>query len=1093
MSEASAVSTTPFAKITRPRYAHVLPRKRLFHLLDDRRHPVIWVSAPPGAGKTALISSYLDARRVPNLWYQLDQGDSDLPTFFHYLGLAAADAAPGHFPALPHLTAEYAAAASVFARRYFEAFAAIFQPPIVLVLDNYHEVSPDAALHAVLRDGLCALPQGFATIVLSRSDPPPELARMRVNDQLLVLGWDELRLTLAEVKGIERLIRGKSRCLTSHQDLYDKTQGWAGGLVLLLQQNQPDACVLPPRGATHQVLFDYFAGEIFAALGRQTQRVLLASALLRKMTVRSVVELTGFPAAGELLHGLNRSNYFTLKHDHVEPVYEYHPLFREFLLMRAEQMFEPAELRNLRGKAAALLEAEGQIEEAAELLQAAGDAQAFARLIGAHAPAFIGQGRCKVVEEWLARLPDEALAADPWLIYWQGVCRLPFHPLQARDCFERAYERFSSRGDLPGRCSAWCAIVDSLVFGWRDFKPLDRWIDEMDELLRATPQLPDAGLEAHVACGMFLALMYRQPERADLPAWERRVRHIILYGSDPVLPVKVGNHLLIYHTWWIGDLARAELLVNTLREQMEQCSVCVLTRITWHTMAAGYYSVSALDEDCIASVNRGLQQGQDAGVNTWEMVLCTLGVFGSIASEQTVLAAGYLRRMEDRLNAVGLMDKAVYYYASALVRTMQGDLSGAREAASMAVAMAEEAGARLPAAVMRNGLGIVLLRSGQHAAGLTLIRQSRAEASAMQSRTIEHWTATAEAMHAMHTGDESACVEHLRRAFAVAAERRLYNQPWWSAREMAQLYATALAHGVDTDYVTSAIRKRSLAAPRGRESIESWPWPFRIYALGGFRILKDDQALRFTGKSPRKPLELLKALIAFGGVEVNQSSLLDALWPDLEGDKAQRAFETALYRLRKLLADDAAVVLKGGKLTLDAGRVWVDSAGIEHVFQDIDDVLAGVASETPVLDGLASRLLAAYGGHFLSEESGEWAIARRERLRSRFLNALQGLARCFEAREAWDAAARCYRRALEIEPLMENLWYRLMVCHKHLAQTAEALAVYRRCRQTLSSALGIGPSEQAQALASALASANRESRSVVVLGARRAAKMIANR
>jgi two-component SAPR family response regulator len=336
-------------------------------------------------------------------------------------------------------------------------------------------------------------------------------------------------------------------------------------------------------------------------------------------------------------------------------------------------------------------------------------------------------------------------------------------------------------------------------------------------------------------------------------------------------------------------------------------------------------------------------------------------------------------------------------------------------------------------------------------------------------------------MHAVSAGDESACAEHLRRAFAAAAERRLYNQPWWSAREMAQLYAKALAHGADTDYVISAIRRRGLAAPDG-EPIEGWPWPFRIYTLGGFRVLKDDEALRFAGKSPRKPLELLKALIAFGGIEVNQSSLIDALWSDLEGDNAQRAFETALYRLRKLLADDGAVVLKSGKLTLDAGRVWVDTVRIEHLFQDIDRGLADAASETAVLDGLASRLLAAYRGHFLAEESEAWAIARRERLYSRFLNALQGLARCFEAREAWDAAARCYRRALEIEPLLENLWYRLMLCHKHLEQTAEALAVYRRCCQALSSALGIAPSEQTQALAGALSvpTPNRDPSSKII-------------
>jgi len=42
------------AKLTRPRLTDVLLRERLFRRLDDRRHSVIWISGPPGAGKTTL-------------------------------------------------------------------------------------------------------------------------------------------------------------------------------------------------------------------------------------------------------------------------------------------------------------------------------------------------------------------------------------------------------------------------------------------------------------------------------------------------------------------------------------------------------------------------------------------------------------------------------------------------------------------------------------------------------------------------------------------------------------------------------------------------------------------------------------------------------------------------------------------------------------------------------------------------------------------------------------------------------------------------------------------------------------------------------
>src|SRR4030095_7737541 len=92
------------AKISRPRPQRVLARPRLFRALDHaRRRPVVWVTAPPGAGKTTLVSHYLESRRLCNLWYHVDEGDNDVATFFHYLALAARNSAPPARKPQPHL------------------------------------------------------------------------------------------------------------------------------------------------------------------------------------------------------------------------------------------------------------------------------------------------------------------------------------------------------------------------------------------------------------------------------------------------------------------------------------------------------------------------------------------------------------------------------------------------------------------------------------------------------------------------------------------------------------------------------------------------------------------------------------------------------------------------------------------------------------------------------------------------------------------------------------------------------------------------------------------------------------------------------
>ena len=96
------------AKTTRPTQAGILVRPRLLRRLDlARKKPVTWVWAPPGAGKTTLVASYLAARRTRGLWYKVDEGDADVATFFYYLGQAVPRRRP-----LPLLTPEYRQAAA---------------------------------------------------------------------------------------------------------------------------------------------------------------------------------------------------------------------------------------------------------------------------------------------------------------------------------------------------------------------------------------------------------------------------------------------------------------------------------------------------------------------------------------------------------------------------------------------------------------------------------------------------------------------------------------------------------------------------------------------------------------------------------------------------------------------------------------------------------------------------------------------------------------------------------------------------------------------------------------------------------------------
>jgi DNA-binding SARP family transcriptional activator len=117
---------------------------------------------------------------------------------------------------------------------------------------------------------------------------------------------------------------------------------------------------------------------------------------------------------------------------------------------------------------------------------------------------------------------------------------------------------------------------------------------------------------------------------------------------------------------------------------------------------------------------------------------------------------------------------------------------------------------------------------------------------------------------------------------------------------------------------------------------------------------------------------------------------------------------------------------------------------------------------------LGGSLLRLYLGHFLGDEEAPWALAFRERLRSRILRACATLAAQFERQERFDEAIDIHRRVVELDPLAEEFHRGLIRSLHALGRRAEALDAYRRCREILSVTLGVEPSASTQALYRAL-------------------------
>jgi ATP/maltotriose-dependent transcriptional regulator MalT/DNA-binding SARP family transcriptional activator len=1047
------------AKITSPVLPVVFARTRLLRELDRKdSHPLVWIVGPPGAGKTTLVASYLNRRKSPHLWYQVDGEDSDVATLFHYLNLALQRQQPQ--ADLPRLSPDRLAGLDAFVRDYFQALTAALGPAGTLVFDNYQDAPLDARLHEILAGAAGLLPRGSRLIVISRSEPPGAYARLLANCTMAVIGGDELRLEADEARGIARLRHRSDELRQILPKLHELTRGWAAGLVLLLEELRLGRTpLLVPRAGSPGAIFDYFAGEIFRRTDPDTQNVLLRSALLPVMTVRTVHELTGERRAGRILNALNRNNYFTQRQDLPEPVFQYHPLFREFLRNEAQRRLPAEDLRRLQQRAAALLEAEGNGEEAIALLQQIGDWPRKTSVIQKLAPALLTQGRGATLAQWIEDMPAGTIEASPWLGYWLGCARLASHPVEARQHLEAAYARFETTADVPGSFLAAAAIIDSHVIEFGDFTPLDRWIGELERLVSAHPRLPTPSIETRVACRLFLAMIYRQPQHPDLPRWEERVWRIVLESDDVELRVFIGAHLLLYYTSWTGQLRRGEIILDTLRPLAGQPGVSPLARITLGLIQSVYYWVSGDSQRALDDARTALALARDSGIRAWQVFLGVQTAMAALSLGDRPAARAALAEVAPHLDLNRYLDSAVYYHGAGWLAQADGDPAGQLEKHRLGLELAERSGSPFFVALELIELNRALRLHGLPASAAGKDR-AEAIARAMRSNSLDHLAALAEAESALIDGNAAACREPIRRAFFLARQHGAYNHSHWRTDTMSRLCALALEHDIESDYARELVRRRQLPPPSDSQAPEQWPWRFRLYTLGRFALVRDGEPVAFTGKTQRKPLDLLRALVALGGRGVSVSLLAEVLWPDAEGDLSKHNLDTTLYRLRRLAGADDIVIFQDSRLTLNPGCCWVDVWALERLLNELPRQLQQGLPPTVLLDGLQRCCQ----GDFLSGSGEGWVLHARDQLRGKVLRAIVQLGEALERGNHWARAIDLYLHGLRLDPIAEELYQRLMRGYGRLQQPAEALRLYQQCRRTLKDMLGISPSEGTERL-----------------------------
>jgi len=254
----------------------------------------------------------------------------------------------------------------------------------------------------------------------------------------------------------------------------------------------------------------------------------------------------------------------------------------------------------------------------------------------------------------------------------------------------------------------------------------------------------------------------------------------------------------------------------------------------------------------------------------------------------------------------------------------------------------------------------------------------------------------------------------------------------------------------------------------------------RFHLLGPFEAWRGDERIPPSAWRTRQTLGVLKVLLDQRDRAVPFDRLADLVWPNSEADAARTSLRGAVRTIRRVLEPELAAADASQYLRTEeeAYRFLPDSC-----FVDVDAfamaVKAGAAAERRGDPEAAARAyreaIALYRGDYLVDDAhADWAVERRERLRTTHIDTLERLARLEEDRGAYSEAIGYLDRALIADPLREELYRQLMRSHAAAGRRSHALAVFERCRKLLERELGTRPAPETQRLRDQIARASLE-------------------
>lgn len=248
------------------------------------------------------------------------------------------------------------------------------------------------------------------------------------------------------------------------------------------------------------------------------------------------------------------------------------------------------------------------------------------------------------------------------------------------------------------------------------------------------------------------------------------------------------------------------------------------------------------------------------------------------------------------------------------------------------------------------------------------------------------------------------------------------------------------------------------ATPQDRRAHVTHVIPaLRIQLLGDFAFLYDNRVM--PGINTPRLQSLVAYLVLHRSAPPLRQHIAFSFWPDSSEAQARNNLRQLVHAVRGILPEmDNYLAVNHATLSWRQGvPIWCDVDEFERACAAVDE--AEARHDRVALRSSGQQILECYRADLLPTCYDDWIVPERERLRARYLRALNQLIESHSARQEYDQAIPFARRRIRADPLDEGGYRGLMRLLALSGDRAGAMKTFQACAQALERELGIGPDQ----------------------------------